>query len=246
MKRLILTTCLCVLFFAGTTSAHWNPGEPNKWVQLPDPYGWDVRANEPELADDWLCTSTGPVSDIHIWYSIFSDYSLAELQGGVVRIYANNPDGPGGFSQPDGKAQWEWYFSITDSRVSSRWYGEGEQGWFDPRGQEDEDYYLDNHINYYQLNLVDVPDPFEQKEGETYWLALQLNTNWTMGWKTSSDHWGDDAVYSDGIIGGPWQELLDPLTGRSLDMAFVITPEPATICLLGLGTLILLRRKRSA
>ena len=46
-----------------------------------------------------------------------------------------------------------------------------------------------------------------------------------------------------------WQELWDPRTdipAVSLDMAFVITPEPATLGLLLLGGLALLLRKSSA
>jgi len=35
-----------------------------------------------------------------------------------------------------------------------------------------------------------------------------------------------------------------PDTGASLDMAFVITPEPATLTLLGLGGLLFRKRKR--
>jgi hypothetical protein len=242
MKRLIATTCLCVLLVACTALADWMPGDPYKmhFPQLPDPYGWDVRANEPELADDWLCTQTGPVLDIHIWYSIFGDYDQAELQGGIVRIYSDSPDPDGEgelFSHPNEKL-WEYPFGAQELIFA----GEGKQGWYDPRTQE---VYPDNHYLYYQLNLVDIPEPFIQKEGEVYWLALQLNTNFTMGWKTSLDHWNDDAVWSNGTIGGPWQELRDPLTGRSLDMAFVITPEPATVALLGLGALSLIRKKRA-
>ncbi|MDD5063788.1 MAG: PEP-CTERM sorting domain-containing protein [Phycisphaerae bacterium] len=245
MKKLILTS-LCVLFFAGTALADWNPGDSYKmhYPQLPDPTGWDVQANDPELADDWLCTGTGPVSDIHIWYSVFGDEYSAILQGGVVRIYSDSPDpdddGPL-FSHPD-KKLWEWVFSIDDPRVSSRLYGTGDQGWYNPRNEE---VYANNHDNIYQLNIVDIPDPFEQKEGEVYWLALQLNATFAMGWKTSLDHWNDDAVWSNGTIGGPWNELCDPYTGQSLDMAFVITPEPATVALLGLGALSLIRKKRA-
>ena len=61
------------------------------------------------------------------------------------------------------------------------------------------------------------------------------------GWKTSLDHWNDDATYYytiDGIDPPYWNELIDPVQGVSLDMAFVITtiPEPSTIVLLMIGT----------
>ena len=80
---------------------------------------------------------------------------------------------------------------------------------------------------------------------EAYWLDISAfiedpqETHW--GWKTSYLHWEDDAVW--GHLGAnDWQPLHDPRTGETLDMAFVITPEPASICLLGLG-LVLLRRR---
>ena len=33
----------------------------------------------------------------------------------------------------------------------------------------------------------------------------------------------------------PWAELRDPFTGESLDLSFVITPEPASLALMALG-----------
>lgn len=50
----------------------WNPGDPHKmhFPQLPDEAGWDVNATEPVvLADDFLCTETGWIKDIHFWGS---------------------------------------------------------------------------------------------------------------------------------------------------------------------------------
>ena len=72
------------------------------------------------------------------------------------------------------------------------------------------------------------------------------------GWKTTfktppgledqaPGAWNDDAVWSDsGGTVDPWSELRDPdfnspEYGHSLDMAFVITPEPATLLVLALG-----------
>ncbi|MBN1766812.1 MAG: hypothetical protein JW860_16280 [Sedimentisphaerales bacterium] len=49
-----------------------------------------------------------------------------------------------------------------------------------------------------------------------------------LGWKTSLDHWNDDAVWNDGMV-LDWYELRyppgHPYMGQSIDLAFVITGE---------------------
>lgn len=69
MKK--LTILLCVLALAAPALADWEPGDGHKmhFPQLPDPDGWDVRASALCMADDWLCTETGTVDDIHWWGS---------------------------------------------------------------------------------------------------------------------------------------------------------------------------------
>ena len=55
----------------------WKPGSPHKmhWPQLPDLgfTGIDVAATQVTLADDFKCTATGPIHDIHIWGSFDKD-----------------------------------------------------------------------------------------------------------------------------------------------------------------------------
>ena len=46
----------------------------------------------------------------------------------------------------------------------------------------------------------------------------------TIGWKTSQNHWNDDAVY----MYNQWYELIDPVTQESLDLAFVINNDQVT------------------
>ena len=60
-----------------TPHADWNPGDSYKmhFPQRPDSNGLDVRCRyRLVLADDWNCTSTGEVRDIHFWFSCASDY----------------------------------------------------------------------------------------------------------------------------------------------------------------------------
>jgi len=60
-----------------TALADWDPGGPFKWVQYPDlsDMGMDVKATGPYvLADDFECTQTGPLTQIHIWGSWYHDF----------------------------------------------------------------------------------------------------------------------------------------------------------------------------
>jgi len=82
-------------------------------------------------------------------------------------------------------------------------------------------------VEYFQYNLTDIPDPFIQHEGTIYWLELctevtsPANTQW--GWKSSEDHWNDDAVWR---YTADWLDLFEPpYFEQSLDLAFVITGE---------------------
>ena len=128
-----------------------------------------------------------------------------------------------------------------------------------------------DHIFFYQVNIPDIPDPFYQEGTATdqkiYWLDLSVEMKTEagvdyprVGWKTTFPQvtpgqtfggWGDDAVYRDVDDNGNvvWQELWeynDPGL-RSLDMAFVITPEPGTITMLvsvGLAGLFAFVRRR--
>ena len=88
--------------------------------------------------------------------------------------------------------------------------------------------------NFYFKYTVNIPaevGPFIQEEGKIYWLDIQFTTTdeiFEWGWKTSrSAHFEDDAVWGDEQAGaGPdWQELTDPFTGESLDLAFIIEGE---------------------
>ncbi|MCK4409643.1 MAG: hypothetical protein KAW67_06130, partial [Candidatus Eisenbacteria sp.] len=73
MKTSLVLAATIVIALAVTASAHWDETEPAKWVQMPDLdfTGTDVNCTEPWylLADDFLCTETGPILDVHIWGS---------------------------------------------------------------------------------------------------------------------------------------------------------------------------------
>ena len=250
--RLSLLSLVVLATAAAPVLADWDIGDSYKmhYPQLPDPNGWDVsNTYYTGVADDWLCTESGPVSDIHVWYSWFNDVpDVPEF----LHVGIWTDDRTGEFSKP-GTRLWHKDFLVDDPGVSVRPWGTGDQGWYDPvTGFMDPN----NHQETWQLNLlIDPQEAFVQTQGNIYWLEvsvkLPLGTESQLGWKTSmSEHFEDDAVWYE--VGSPtpaWQEITDPVTGVSLDMAFVITPEPGTLVLLGMASLGLvvyvLRRRRS-
>jgi len=167
------------------------------------------------------------------------------LQKVGVKIYSDipDPDGTGPlFSMPGDEL---WTQGFLPDQYTVRHYGQGDQGWIAP--WFDAGYDNHNHVNYYQVNIENIENPFSQEKDNIYWLGVALNVAHGIGWKTSDNHFNDDAVYWNPTM-TEWMELYDPVTGESLDMAFVITgiPEPATLTLtlLAGGAVVTMRRRR--
>jgi len=248
---------MCLLFVVSVTHAIEVFNEKMHWPQLPDlsPTGIDIDNTWFILADDFKCTESGPITDVRIWASFFDDI-LPEV--GVdslafaLAIHADIPDdpmNPDDWSKPaEGPPLWfqEFFpgqYTVTQvaDNISEDWYDLETEIWSN-----------DNHQQAYQYDFEVTENPFPQEEGEIYWLAVKVLDDVGFGWKTTTARdpdlrWNDDAVWDKP---GPltWLPLTYPsgheYAGESLDLAFVITPEPTTICLLGLGGLALLRKKR--
>ncbi len=249
--------------------ADWNVGDPFKmhYPQLPDlnPTGLDVLATRnpnftlPDppgpawkvLADDFLCTQTGPITDVHIWGSWLNDEVFTGVQF-KLSIHRDIPAPPtGGTSMPADPPLWQAIVAPSSQRLYSEI----------PAGVDPEQFY-DPNINQiigtdrqiWQYNFVDLPDPFIQEKGQIYWLDVQAlvpdTSPFLFGWKTTNpqitQHFMDDAVYADTPAFGapailPYKPLEypdgHPYGGLSIDLAFVITgvPEPASFALLGIA-----------
>ena len=239
----IIAAVSLVALMSVPASGYWveSMGHKMHHPQFPDPNGWDIHiSGDCLVGDDWQCSQSGPVDDIHFWASWQSD-QVGQIGGINVGIFSNVPASDDAPSHPGIQL---WSRNLTAGEFVIHEGGEGQQGWYNPcQGQWE----MNEHSKYIQINIVDIPDPFPQKRGEIYWLVLNASTdNGRLGWKTSQDHFMDDAAYR--APGAGWQELTDPSVNTSvvsLDMAFVITPEPATAAVLCLGgAAALLRRRR--
>jgi len=158
------------------------------YPQWPDEDGWDVRATTPVIvADDWQCTETGYVTDIH-WWGSWKNGVEGTLNGFTISIYADEEGLPG-------ELLWERYVPIDEVNVTEIEPDRcsGGEGWYDP--YENESIYPD-HTVYYQYDWENIDDPFLQWQGNTYWLAITANASCGVwGWKTSEDHWNNDAMW---------------------------------------------------
>jgi hypothetical protein len=250
MKKFVLMS-FCFLVFSGSAFADWDPQDPAKWVQLPDTTGNGMAlelkkvTNYVGVADDWLCNSAGPVTDIHIWGAWWmNDVDL----GGVtftLNIYDNIPAPPtGGFSMPGEQL---WTSEGKQMTVLTSPYSSGVSGgWWQAR--KNGTYQSDMYSDIYQYNFTGISEPFVQDGSSTYWLEVQAEadepSDYFFGWLASTDHWEDTATRNEFV----WQPLYYPsehqYAGGNIDMAFVIAPEPTTIALLGMGGLAVLRRRR--
>ncbi|MFA5238506.1 MAG: hypothetical protein WC476_02185 [Phycisphaerae bacterium] len=219
-----------------------------KWEQLPDttPNGIDIRIDDADgvtrhIADDFLCTTTGLITDIHFWGSWKYD-EKCPINGIVASIYSDDPVGPGGsdpcnlYSKPD-QMLWQQQFlngQFTETLVYD--LSPEYEWWWDPYFNV-LNQYGDHQIWKYDININ--PTTAFRQEGNSvnpvvYWLALEAwlpyGQSYNFGWKTSREHWNDDAVFATGSIPPfAWNELRypqgHPYHPESIDMAFAITTE---------------------
>ncbi len=185
------------------------------------------------LADDFQCTWTGPVKDIHFWGS-WKHGVVGQIISFFVSISADIPasQSPTGYSMP-GATLWER--EVTNFGATPKDPPTSE-GWYDPATGE---IIYDDHQAYFQYDVCfDNPeDWFYQDSGTIYWLGISVivadPTTTLWGWKSTQDHWNDDAVW--GLWGElDWIDLWEP--AQPLTNDFNIQIDPSGVLLEGGGT----------
>ena len=209
-----------------------------KWVQWPDESNWglDIGTLEPlvplVLADDFLCTQSGLITEIDFWASWFMDeppFDDPNLVGFTLSLHSDVPAGVDlPWSHP-GELLWEDSFGMGECFVEL-WASGVLEGWYDPASGTHVGV-GDTEIWYY---ICPIPEPywFQQEEGTIYWLDIQavpIEPTFFFGWKTSVDHWNDASVWTtepEPVDPLHWLDLwyhpTHPLYPGPIDLAFQI------------------------
>ena len=230
-----------------------------KWLQQPDlsERGLDVDATADfpptwppvTVADDFLCTTPGPLTDITIWSSFFED----QLPGNgvdsirftlsIYRSLSTYPINTG--SSTPGELLWTREFRTGE--YSSGIFAENlAEGWYSPALEAPNYQSLGDTVCWKYDFHIDEDDAFIQQgtpdNPVVYWLAVQgfmahppgsIATRF--GWKTSPDHWNDGAIWAlgedtpSGSDTGVWNRLNypagHPLRGDKIDLAFAFSTQ---------------------
>jgi hypothetical protein len=217
-----------------------------KWLQMPDlsTNGTDVDATiPPVLADDFQCTERGAVTDIIVWGSWYHDMLPGDPMNVLFTLsfHEDIPQGPDGYSTP-GAPVWLHIFP-PGSFIATPFQPDILEGWYNPA----QGYYeFPGDTVCWQYYFHVPPELAFCQKGSTsdpkvYWLDVQAQpqggpADAAFGWKTSPQHWNDDAVWGIGPepYPGPWYELIyppqHPLYGESIDLAFALGSESKCYC----------------
>jgi hypothetical protein len=229
MKRsslLMFLVCALTLLFgvAPLVQADWDPGDSYKmhYPQLPMIYGgWDVCLCCQWVADDFVCSETGPITDIHFWVSFKEDMEFPLNDPAMWDITIR--DDAGGMP---GAIRW----AFSGGNIVTRPYGGGAQGWLCPSPPPPPlaipPFPIPDHYDVYQVNITDLLEPMIQQQDTTYWLVIKANLPWmpppSVGWKQATSVHQSPAMYDFGM---GWMPIFmaTPDTQGIHDLAFVIT-----------------------
>jgi hypothetical protein len=257
VHKIVCVFALLSLFVAPAW-ADW-PNSVVKWGQPgTDDYGgasWiDDQNGAAICADDFLCTSTSPVIDIH-----FGGFSQTSTPNQFrITFWSDVPKSPNDESHP-GELLYDQLINPADPNDPLK------LGW--------------QHMNDYDYSINLPQEQWFHQEGTpenpiVYWIGIQgvmpsdgLGDNFYWFFRNRNENnWGDDAAFASDYFGyTPWYNWgfpsAEPGTGtdlydgpfptnwyKSADMNFTLTtvPEPGTLVLLGIAGLglILVRRFR--
>ena len=190
------------------------------------------------VADDYLCKSPGPVTQIDVWGSYYLDVPPGNGPANIAFTLSIREDiparSPTDYSMP-GKVLWsktfkKGQFTVEESTSAS-------QGFSSPCNGK---YTTNSHDRAFQYTFAIDPGVAFVQAGTTdkpvvYWLSVQALITQELagmsrfGWKTSASTWNDDAVWAQARepYSGTWRKLsypaMHPRAYEHPAMAFTIT-----------------------
>ena len=210
-------------------------------------YGIDIRCDRLNmisriLADDFVCSASGPITKIVLFSSYYDDF-IWTVDTINIRIYDNipDPDGEGPQISRPGELLWQADFNRDEGEFTESLYYEipaltipAKAWWWDPAGGVDPVANNDKKTMRYDI-LIPPDEAFIQQgapcEQKTYWLAVYANFKWVLwpmpafGWKTATTSQNATAVWSNDN-GSTWNELkyppAHPSAGNPIDFSFRI------------------------
>ena len=250
---------LLLLIAAGAAGQTQPCPEANgvKYVQWPDttPNGvdvWNSSTFPPGvtdgpwlLADDFVCTNTGPITDIHLWGSWLNNQIVPNTITFWVGLFDDVPAGPGNpFSRP-GQLLWEECFA--PGSYSELPGPTGQETFLDPGPPTTVG--TDQQIWYYCFYPTNPPTQYGSSSHPTnYWLAVYAQMpaagGGYFGWKTTTNVQHDVSVHTFfnpqtcpnlalGTSLAGWTPTVTSGTAqRSLDLAFKLntSTNPPVAC----------------
>ncbi len=228
---IILFTALFMTTAVSAADCDWNSGDSYKmhWPQEPDlnRTGVAIAMTMATLADDFECSGSGPIEDIHFWGSFYRDNLPPNGPDSLTFKISIYSDIPAIGDLPSKPGDLLWTQTFVPGEYSAERIHVGLSDWYDGVYGS---YSRQNHRYTFQYNFCIDDDPFIQEEGTIYWLVVDEvgQGDYEFGWKTTTRdlRWNDDAVLRLNA-NFPWVELIYPnvheYKGESLDLAFVIT-----------------------
>ena len=211
----------------------------------------------PQIADDWLCTQSEWVTDLHL--NGWSQYGPTWVDAFHITIWNDVPAGPDDESHPgylmaefdvfpdeiEGPSEGFHYDDVDDiwainfPEADWFWQEEGNIYWISAQGVMFEDGYPE----YFAWNFAEYP--VSNNDDAVLWDDV------TQSWRHWGWFWADDGLGGLELVPGLYDGLAPPILpdpylggyAGSADMSFALTPEPATLVLVGFGALALLRRR---
>jgi hypothetical protein len=248
---------LWLAFAATPARADWPNEHPTKYHQPPDltPAGYNVFAatgpgspaapGQPlVLADDFPCTQTGPITDIHIWASWLGDSAALNIAPIPITlgIWSDVPASPGAATSHPGVLLWSQTFlpgGALPGHYKIAPKGFAPSPFWDPDPPPAGNIMGNDSILWQYNFYADPANAFVQQGTATaptnYWLSVSTGTNTaTFGWRVSAAHYNDNSVFGHLDPSGTtplndWQPMFDPKDpAQRLDLAFAITTTPQT------------------